>query len=96
MPVVSVLRVNNNELSDYTQFLPTLSLMLWQPTLHLHWLDLSYNKLTTIDQVPWTSLCLPSSLGCVLTWLLLFCVTACGSACVLVRLRVDRRRVWWS
>ncbi len=51
MPVVSVVRVNNNELSDYTQFLPTLSLLVWQPTLNLHWLDLSYNKLTSIDSV---------------------------------------------
>lgn len=49
MPVVGVLRVNNNELSAWTECLPTLTLLLWQPALNLNWIDLSHNKLTTID-----------------------------------------------
>ncbi len=49
MPVVSVLRINNNELSGWNDFMPCLNQLLFEPVHNLNWLDLSHNRLSSVD-----------------------------------------------
>lgn len=45
------LRVNNNMLGDWENFLPTVCKLFVEPTTRLAWIDLSFNDLRTIDKV---------------------------------------------
>jgi len=45
------LRVNNNMLGDWENFLPTMCKLFVEPTTRLAWIDFSFNDLRTIDKV---------------------------------------------
>ena len=45
------LRVNNNMLGDWEDFLPTMRKLFVEPTTRLAWIDLSFNDLRTVDKV---------------------------------------------
>ena len=47
----TALRLNNNMLSYWEGFRDTVSRLFVSHSTHLHWLDLAFNEIKTIDEV---------------------------------------------